>query len=67
MSTPVDAMSRAVSGVMPPEASVKARLSTMATARRRGRDVHVIEQNGIDAERQRLVELVQGIDLQLLS
>ena len=35
MSTPVSATARTVSGVMPPEASVIRRRSTMATARRR--------------------------------
>ena len=63
-STPVAAMAGAVAGVMRPEASVMARPATIATASRSGR-AHVVEQHGVDADRQRLVELLEGVDLEL--
>ena len=64
-STPVAATAGAVSRVIRPEASVTARPSTIATARRRVSGVHVVEQHGVDPDLQRLGELVEGVDLEL--
>jgi hypothetical protein len=55
-------MAGAVSGVTRPEASVTARRSTIAT-RSRNCQRHVVEQLGLDADREDLVELRESINL----
>ena len=64
-STPAAAMAGAVSRVMRPEASVTARPSTIATARRKVVRVHIVEQHGVDADFERLGELVERVDFEL--
>ena len=64
-STPLAAIATAVSGRMPPEASVIMRPSTMRDRLAQGGRVHVVEQHGVEAQRQGFLELRQRIDFEL--
>ena len=64
-STPVSATSRTFSGRMPPEASVSGPAARAPHGVAQRREVHVVEQHGVDAERERLVELLERVDLDL--
>ncbi len=58
-------MSRTVSRLTPPDASVTARPATLATAGSEHVERHVVEQHGIGAVRERLIELGERRDLDL--
>ena len=64
-STPVSAMARTFSSVTPPEASSSARPATSATARAGSAGRHVVEQDPLDAERERLLDLLERVGLDL--
>ena len=64
-STPLSAMARAVAGVMPPEASVTRRPATRSTPEPEPLGPEVVEQHGVGADLEQLVELLERVDLHL--
>ena len=64
-STPVAAIAGAVATVTRPEASVMARLFTRRTASAESVRAHVVEQDRIGTDLQHLIQLIEGIHLDL--